>query len=603
MSKGQSSLNAVLSVIAVISLNLHPVTARANDIIASEDVVRGSSVFVFRESRKRPQEQAGSRFSGRDRRSYRERLKAQIAASRRRKAEAARARQAAIARARARERMAKLRLSNTLAAAAEKKMAEGNVEAAIVDFRASLTANPKNAEAKSGLSEALTANGMQVAGETLNEAAIVLFEEAAKMDPLNDVAFAKLGELHDHHGRNDLALANYEKALALDSELSSLYLPVASAHLEAGNLDKAELWLTKAESRPDAGGDIRFAKGVLLFKQNKLTESLSVLQSLAGSEQLNSAVHHQLGSVYEKLGRSPEAVASYRRAVETDPANAAAWFDLGVHYYNTGDYKNAEAAYKAALKADPTNSRAHANLASTYRQQERYSEANAEYKLAAEGIKDDPSLYSEWGYCLGKVNDWEKATARLQTAQAMGSTAVDDTNVGWAYYNAAQADWASDNEAGARAKLESGRSSLEKAVQKDPELDAAHLNLGSTYNSLGQHDKAAESLNEAVRLRSDWVIALNQLGIAYRGSNNLPMALSQFNRVVLLDGNNVAGLFNLGATQNAAGDKKGAKKTQERLKKLRPDLADQLGNIIAGRVIDFGTQKLREKIRIPGIPF
>ena len=129
------------------------------------------------------------------------------------------------------------------------------------------------------------------------------------------------------------------------------------------------------------------------------------------------------------------------------------------------------------------------------------------------------------------------------------------------------------------------------------------MNLGSTQNSLGEHDQAVVSLNQAVKLHSDWVIAMNQLGLAYRGTNNLSLALAQFNRVVILDGNNVAGLFNLGSTQHASGDTKGAKKTQDRLKKLRPDLANLLGSVIANKVIDMGTQKIKEKIRLPGIPF
>jgi superkiller protein 3 len=361
--------------------------------------------------------------------------------------------------------------------------------------------------------------------------------------------------------------------------------------------------MNKAEAAGIEAGDARFARGVLLYKQNKNEEALVVFDQIAAAEPRNGAVHYQRAILFDKLGQQEKAVDAYRKATEIDPDYALAWFDMGVIYYNKGDYKNAEAAYRAAIKADNSYAKAHANLASTLRQQERYAEANAEYKIAAETIKDDPNLYSEWGFCLGKVNDWEKATARLETASDMGSSAVDDTNVGWAYYNAAQADRAADKDADADAKLEKGKASLQTAVQKDPNLDAAHLNLGSTYNSLGEHDKAVGSLNEAVRLHNDWVIALNQLGLAYRGGNNLPMALNQFSRVVLLDGNNVAGLFNLGSTQYATGDKKGAKKTQDRLKKLRPDLANQLGNIIAGKAIDYGTQKLRQKIRIPGIPF
>lgn len=606
MFRTNNLLKAVFSVAVLAAMTLQSVpVVRAGDIVASEDVLSGSSVFVFRQSSKRPQERAGGgvSLSSNKRRSYREGVNAQVAAARKRRADAAKARAAAVAKARQRERLAKLKLSNTLAAAAEKKMETGDVAGAVVDYRGSLKANPKNIEARNGLSEALTTVGIQNAGDDFSETAVPLFEEAVKLDPKNEVAFTKLGEIHDARGRNTLAIANYEKALAIDHELSSLYLPVALAYVEEGNAPKAELYLTKAEAAGAEGIDTRFARGVLLVKQNKNAEALAVFDQIAASEPRNAPVQYQRGVLYDKLGQQDKAVDAFKKATQFDPEYALAWFDLGVIYYNKGEYKNALNAYQSAVKADFSNAKAHANLASTYRQLERYPEANAEYKIAAETIKDDPNLYSEWGFCLGKTAEWDKATARLETAKTMSPTAEEDSNLGWAYYNSAQADRAAKNDAAAQEKLEKGKVSLQSAVQKDPNLDAAHMNLGSTYNSLGEHDQAVASLNEAVRLHNDWTIALNQLGIAYRGTNNMPLALTTFNRVVLLDGNNVAGLFNLGSTQYASGDKNGAKKTQARLKKIRPDLAEQLGNIIAGKAIEYGTQELRKRIRIPGIPF
>jgi tetratricopeptide (TPR) repeat protein len=101
------------------------------------------------------------------------------------------------------------------------------------------------------------------------------------------------------------------------------------------------------------------------------------------------------------------------------------------------------------------------------------------------------------------------------------------------------------------------------------------------------------------------VIALNQLGVGYRGLNNLTAAIQQFNRVVALDSNNVSGLFNLGSAQFASGDKKGAKKTQERLKKLNPNLALQLDNIFNGKaVIEDTKRKIENKVpKVPKLPF
>ncbi len=139
-------------------------------------------------------------------------------------------------------------------------------------------------------------------------------------------------------------------------------------------------------------------------------------------------------------------------------------------------------------------------------------------------------------------------------------------------------------------------------MQKDPKLDGAYLNLGSTNNALGDHEAAIAALNMALSLHSDWVIALNQLGLGYRGTNNLRAAVNTFERAVNLDGNYVPGLFNLGSAQYASGDKKGAKRTQARLKRLDAALAEQLGNIIAGRVIDEGRRQIERKIPRPRLP-
>jgi tetratricopeptide (TPR) repeat protein len=302
------------------------------------------------------------------------------------------------------------------------------------------------------------------------------------------------------------------------------------------------------------------------------------------------------------MDQTDKAVEAYKEAIRVNPSNSLPWFDLGTIYYNKADYNNAEKAYLEALKIDPSSAQAHANLASVYRQKEKFAEANAEYKKAEELGMKTPDLYSEWGYCLGQTKEWDKSTARLETARQMSPTAVDDNNAGWGYYNAAQADKQAKKDAEATAKLQKSKTSLTAATQKDPKLDAAYVNLGATHNSLGEYDAAVAALNQANQLHADWVIALNLLGIAYRGQNNLPLALQVLNRSVTIDGNNVVGLFNLGSTQNQAGDKKGAKKTQDRLKKISPELANQLGNIIAGKLIEAGTNEIKKKIPIR-IPF
>ena len=347
----------------------------------------------------------------------------------------------------------------------------------------------------------------------------------------------------------------------------------------------------------------------MFTKQGKTQEAISMLDLMIKDEPNNAAAIYQRAAAYETAGQTDKATAGYKKAVEIDPNYVPAWFQIGVAAYNRGDYKTALNAYQNVVRIQPDNYTAQANLASTYRQLERYSEANAAYKAAEPGNLKNPDHYSEWGFCLGKTNEWDNAIARLLTARELSPTAVDNTNLGWAYYNAAKLDKKNGNEEAAKAKFEQARTYLNTAVKQDPKLDAAYLNLGSTNNEVGDHEAAVTALNTALALHTGWVIAYNQLGLGYRGLNKLDLAITALNAAVNLDGNYIPGLYNLGSTQYAAGKKDDAKKTQARLQKLDKQLAIQLGNVIAGKLIDYGIKKATDKVpvkvpvKIPKFPF
>jgi tetratricopeptide (TPR) repeat protein len=128
------------------------------------------------------------------------------------------------------------------------------------------------------------------------------------------------------------------------------------------------------------------------------------------------------------------------------------------------------------------------------------------------------------------------------------------------------------------------------------------VNLGSTHNALGEFQLAVNILKTALGLHPNWVIATNQLGLGYRGLGDLVNAVASFKQVVDLDGNNVRGLFNLGEAYNASGNKKEAKKVNDKLRKLNPTLAASLDNIFSGKaVVNAAEQKVKSKI--PKIPF
>ena len=602
MRQLKAHLAFLLSISIFVSFLPSTRAVAAQDLVATEDISSGSSVFVFRESRKKPQARSAGGRAVRSEGSGHvgnSRAAGQIAAvAKKRRSDAIAARKKAAVAA-ANQKIAR---SNMLTAKAETSLDNDQTDLAITNFRAALAQNPKNTRATEGLSNALTAKGIETAGDTNNEAAMPFFEEAIKFDKQNDVAYAKLGAIHDAKGRPDKAVANYEKAVAINPAFTSLYPPLGLAYLDKGEIAKAEIYLQKSDAAGIDTAETRYMHGVLYFKQNKNTEALAAFDDALKFDGRYAPALYYRGQVLDRMGQQDQAIAAYQKTLEIEPLNSAASYDMGVDYYNKGDYTNAATAYELTIKIDSSNAQAHANLASTYRQLERFADANAEYKIASATIKT-ADLYSEWGYCLGKTNDWDKSVARLNTASELSPTAIDNSNVGWAYYNEANTQTVAKNDAAAKTNYELGKTYLQKAVAQDPKLDAAYLNLGSTHNALGEFQDAVRVLNVAASLHQNWVIAINQLGFGFRGLNDLVNAVATFKRAVDLDGRNTFGLFNLGESYFASGNKKEAKKVHDRLAKIDPALAARLDNVIAGRVLDAAKQKVEQKIKIPRIPF
>ena len=593
-----------ISTVIIVSIFTSSVSVLPQDIVAADDITGGASVFVFRESRKKPHDRAGSRsFRQRNRGNGGSKYQAQLAANRKKRAARPGPAASTVAKNRARQRP-QANQSAALTAKADALLEANSVDEAISTYRTALKQTPKNIDAAHGLSDALTAKAVQLSDDNA-AGALPLLDEAITLDDRNDVAYARLGDTYGSINESAKAITNYEKAVQINSDLADAYVPLGTAYLAAGEVAKAETASRNAERLGVTDADARNLKGMILYRQNKNAEAMEVFEAILKTQGRNTTARYYQALVYDRMNQPDRSIAAFRETVTTDPGYAQAWFDLGVTYYNSGNYPDAVNAYTEAIKYDATNGQAHANLASTYRQLERYPEANAEYKLAeANGIKT-PDLYSEWGYCLGKTNEWDKSVARLETAQTISPTAIDDNNVGWGYYNSAQADKAAKNEPAANEKLKKGKASFETAVQKDPKLDAAYVNLGSTNNALGDFQAAVTALNIALSLRRDWVIAINQLGVGYRGLNNLSSAIDQFKRVTELDANNVIGLYNLGEAYSASGNKKEAKKVQDQLRKLNPAMAGRLGDVISGKtLIDETKRKIQQKIpRIPRFPY
>lgn len=559
----------------------------AQDLPTNEDLSLGASVFVFRSSGRTAQKKFVS--SNKTKRTKTQRVVT---------AKKIRRQYDTLAAVTTRRKRVKTVAPETVATTIARKSAkeasliitgaglyfyeQNEMDKSIDAYRQAIDLDNKNADAKLGLSDALANRGSSLLEIDKPQEARRLFDEAIALNDKNSVAYSGLGEIYDALDNNDKAIFNYEKSLALNDALTELYAPLGILYYQKNETAKADQMLSRALAANSSDAATQYFLGLVRYKQSRYEDARTALTQAIKLDAAMPEAHLSLGETLGKLDLRDEAVVEFREAVRLKPNYVNAWFNLGAANYEQGNYEAAVAAYKEVVKLKNDSGEAHANLADAFRQLKKYGEANGSYTLAANFIKDDAELYSNWGFCLGKVQKWDNAVVRLTQAIALSADYIDYTNLGWAYYNAAQIDFKSKREADAKMKLQQAKTALQKALAINQDFAPANLNLGITLNDLGEYRAAAEVLKRATDSRKNWIFAINELGIAYRKLNDYDNAVKQFEKAVQLNPKYAIGYFNLGESQFRRGNKKEAKKAHEKLKNLDKNMANALEIIMLG---------------------
>jgi len=575
-------------------LNSVPLRAQTGDIVGSDDISGGSSVFVFRQSRKAPQ----TKFAARAKTSVK-RSTSQKATSRKSVSDQ-------VAKATPKREnptkvvippktptnvASKMQTSNLFAITAEDYLAKGQIDDSITWFRKSVDLNKDNKNAQMGLSEALTRKGDQILADNKPEYAQPLYNEALKLNPKNSGAYAGLGGVFEDMNDPDQSFTNYDTALKLNPDLTELYAPIGATYYAKGDLVKADELLTKAVARNAEDDQTQLLIGVIRYKQNQNQPAIDALKkSLAIKE--TAEAHYYLGEIYDRIDRDKDAFNEYNRAVAMNPKFTEAWFDLGAANYNRGQYDAAINAYSQAEKLKNDDPEIHENLADVYRQTKQYDKAAGEYHLATVFVERKPKadqdpravadLYSKWGFVLGRTEKWTDSIAALNKAVALTPDNVDYTNLGWALYNSAQIDIKANDQTSADVKLKQGRDALTKATATNTQDPAAFMNLGLTNTDLKDYQAATDAFKKCIALKDKWVPAYNELGYALRMMNDYEGAIKNFKRASDLDGNYYPALYNWAESEYRRGNMKEARRIQDKLKKVNPLAAGQLEGVLQG---------------------
>lgn len=258
--------------------------------------------------------------------------------------------------------------------------------------------------------------------------------------------------------------------------LKSLQSELASPGAYAGEEQAFEAFRPASKSIPPAGSQIvahaRTAAGSGHY--------IECARALAATSLTSAPDRLLFARCACRAGRFLAAREAAREALQQEPHNAAA------RYWTAETAKKlAQAAFLRAMRLDPDSWQGHVLAGDLYRQRKQWDLARSNYLAAARLKPSSPAPY------LGIATvDWQNG--EFEKAQsALGETlARDPQNL--------QASFESGDILVRQRHFREAIPYLEKTQAGEPELLAAHADLGKCYAALGDVNRAIEELNHAL---------------------------------------------------------------------------------------------------------
>jgi tetratricopeptide (TPR) repeat protein len=205
-----------------------------------------------------------------------------------------------------------------------------------------------------------------------DEAALAAFSRVLTEHPRYADLHYLVGLVHERQGDLDAAVVSFEDALRINPRYAECALALATVYEQRGEWERSRALASRLGSLATVGGAI------------DPTTSGKIAN-----------LHAALGDAYREAGELPEAVESFRRALDRAPGFHDIRFRLAVTLREAGLPAQAIAELKRVLRANPAFREAAVQLGLTYWSLGRREPALAEWQrvLDAEPEHRDARMY------------------------------------------------------------------------------------------------------------------------------------------------------------------------------------------------------------------
>ncbi len=400
---------------------------------------------------------------------------------------------------------------------------------AIDAYKHAIQLDRDNLDAIRGLAENLLNDG-QV------DAALEQYKVIADANPEDAQTYLRISEIYRRQGKYDEALDSLKKAEAMVPDALEVPYNVAVVYEAQARYDEAakilQDLLKKTEkpdnsySQADRNNRAIFIErlGMVYRDQENYTAAVEAFRKMIPLGDDNARTGYQdVIDTYREAKMWPEATAAAKEAVQKLPDDRELRMVLDAQLADTGDPEKPLADVRSLLKGTPEDRDVYLRLSIMYTRLHRWSDAedalNKAEKLSTKA-EDKEYVYFLRGSTYEREKKYDEAEAEFRKILLANPQSAATLNY-LGYMNA-------DRD----VRLEESLNYIKLAVSLEPTNGAYLDSLGWAYYKLGKYDLAEESLTKAsLRMGSDPTVQ-DHLGDLYQKTGRLKLAAAHWERAV-----------------------------------------------------------------------
>lgn len=225
-------------------------------------------------------------------------------------------------------------------------------------------------------------------------------------------------------GRQQEALAHWEKGLSLDAGHAGLLEGLARLSLQQGEVARAYNLLRQMNLQGVAEPWLHRMLADLARRKGHWSEAAEHWREVVAREGATEANVQMQGELLILAGKPDAAAAVFRQAIASQPT-AAMYGGLGEALFTMERLDSALVALERAVALDPETPRYRFNLANVLQLSNRHAEAGENFRAFLQQRPDDPVGRFHYAVHLDGLQQTEAALQQLETAVRLDPTYVE----------------------------------------------------------------------------------------------------------------------------------------------------------------------------------